>query len=204
MKATVSRGGWLGALIALAVGAYLVLGASRGDTESERPVSPEQQTIIADGVVTDAESLDAARSMVSCLRDAGLGVSDPERGPQGQYSYRYLEGTESPEALKQRNGVVQGCYLETSSEVDRVKQQSRDFQNSAEELGFAIQRCVESNKDGFRFSSDRDELIAQVTAFQADGDAEFLACWSAEIEALFAAGGITGGAVNITYSPIPR
>jgi hypothetical protein len=204
MKTSVIWGVGFGSVVALFLGAYLTFQVSRGAAQPERTVSPEQEIIVRDGLVSDEEYLSAAQSMVSCLRDAGLRVSDPQRGAQGLYEYRYLDGAESREALDARKGPVQGCYFQAFSEVDRIRQKSPDVQASAEELGYTIQRCVEARKVDFRFSNDRAVLIDQVRTMQGGGDPDFLECWSGAINTLFAASGVTQGGVSIAYYPLPR
>jgi len=191
-------------IAAVLVGAYVVVGARHGAAEPERQVGPEQLLIVRDGSVSDQEYLQATGAMVGCLRDAGLAVSDPERGPQGLYGYRYLEGAATLDVDQERAAVVQSCYGRNLGEVDRVRQLSPDHQQSAEEMGFSIQRCVEAHKSSFRFSGDSETLIRQIVAFEAEGDADFRACWSENVHALFAANGQVGGGFGITYHPLPR
>lgn len=204
MKISVISGAAVGLVASLLLGVYLIVGASSGAAEADRQVSPEQLLIVRDGSVSDDDYLQAAQAMVGCLRNAGLAVSDPERGPQGRYGYHYLEGAASLDVVQQRASIVQGCYEHKLGEVDRVWQLSPDHQQSAEELGFSIQRCVESRKSGFRFSGDNEALIRQVVAFRKEADADFEACWSGTVRALFAATDQVAGGVDIAYHPLPR
>jgi hypothetical protein len=204
MKISVISGVAVGLVAAVLLGAYLIAGVRSGAANTGRQVSPEQFLIVRDGSVTDAEYLKASQAMVGCLRDAGFAVSDPERAPQGRYGYRYLEGAASLDVVHQREAIVQGCYHQNLGEVDRVWQLSPDHKQSAEELGFSIQRCVESRKSGFRFSGDNGALIRQVVAFQNEADADFEACWSEVVHSLFASTGQTAGSVDIAYRPLPR
>jgi len=204
MKISVISGAVVGLVAAVLLGAYLIAGVRSGAASTGRQVSHDQFLIVRDGSVTDAEYLQASRAMVGCLREAGLAVSDPERGPQGGYGYHYLEGAASLDVVQQREASVQGCYDRNLGEVDRVWQLSPDHKQSAEELGFSIQRCVESRKSDFRFSDDNETLIRQVVTFRSKADADFEACWSETVHALFAATGQTAGSVDIAYRPLPR
>lgn len=204
MRISLLSGAAIGLVASILLAASLVVNASRGAAEPARLVSPEQLLIVRDGSVSEEEYLSAAQAMVGCLRKANVGVSDPERGPQGLYGYHYLDGAESLDVVQGRASVVQGCYQQNLGEVDRVKQLSPEHQQSAEEIGFSIQRCVESRKSGFLFSGDNELLIRQVVALQNEADADFEACWSKAVRALFAATGQAAGRVDIAYHPLPR
>lgn len=204
MKTSVVVGIVAGVIASAVLSAYLLVDTTGGSAEPERFVSQAQQEIVRDGDVSDEEYRQAAQAMVECLRAEGLAVSDAQAGPQGTYTYRYLDGAESLDDVESRTDVVQSCYLQHLAEVDRVEQFSPAHIESAESLGWAIQRCVEGRKSDFQFSDDGETLIRQIAGLQASGDADFQSCWEQVVIPLFKGRTGPAGSVDISFAPLPR
>lgn len=200
---TLATGIGLGAIGVIAATLTLALFSPVGRAVPERTVSPEQEILVRDGFVTQEEYATAAQRMVGCLREAGIEVSDPELGPQGSYSYRYLAGSEA-ESTQSRRAIVEGCYDLHLREVAVVHQRSEQYVRSGVELGWSVQRCVELRKPGFQFPADQQDLMATVGALAGEGDRDFLDCQDTVMREAFEASEARGGSVGISFQPLPR
>ncbi|MGH2611332.1 MAG: hypothetical protein ACRDHF_19825, partial [Tepidiformaceae bacterium] len=110
-----------------------------------RSISEYQQTVLADGVVTDEEMRDAVAATVACIRAQGYNAQVPPSGEPGQVDRVILvigrEGEVDPAGPV--NDVVAGCKEEYMERVDReYARQSAPSPESADALAQRFAACM--------------------------------------------------------------
>jgi len=104
-----------------------VLGCSEaGETNGSPSLDPDldnadhdqlQRDILEDRVVTGDEYERAVLALISCLRGAGVQVTDPTPAPGGIYRYLYTSGSQDPRRVDQ---LYLQCYQRTLAAVERA------------------------------------------------------------------------------------